>query len=71
MSRSTKATLITIAISLMALGITNIAMIAGQLELRLAMRIVWLSCFSWALVWLCGALLAALAIGDRPDPPRQ
>ena len=53
------------AITLNVLGIVNIATLASVLELRLAMRVAWITTWSWALVWLCGLLLAFLAIGGN------
>lgn len=64
MQRNTKITMICIAITLNILGIVNIATIANVLELRLALRVAWITTWSWAMVWLCGMLVAYLVIGE-------
>jgi hypothetical protein len=67
MQRSTRLVLIWISITLNVLGVVNIATIASVLELRLAMRVAWITTWSWAMVWMCGLLLAFLAIGNSPN----
>ena len=67
MTRQAKITLILISVTLNVLGIVNIATIANVLELRLAMRVAWITTWSWAMVWLCGLLIAYLAIGNGPN----
>lgn len=71
MQRNTKITLICVAITLNILGIVNIATIANVLELRLALRVAWITTWSWAMVWLCGVLVAYLAIGESERHDRH
>lgn len=67
MPRQTRITLILVSITLNVLGIVNIATIASVLELQVAVRLAWITTWSWAMIWLCGLLLAYLAIGNGPN----
>ncbi len=62
MNRTMSYILLLMGFTLLILPIANLAAVSVQLEMRLAMRYIYVSAVSWGIVWITGCYVTAIAI---------
>jgi len=70
MNKRERLVLTLIGASLIILPLANLAHVASMLEMQLALRHIYISVFSWVLVWLAGlTILIVLVAHWNSDAP--